>query len=196
MLPENIIYIGVVINLVFTVWYIKTIFKDGTRPNPISWFVWTLAPFVGVFLQLKSGAGLSVLGTFMSGFGPFLVLVFSLFRKDAFWKINKFDVICGLTALFSIVLYIITNNLGISILFAILADLLAYLPTMIKTYKFPKTESASIYMGGIITNSLALLIIKDWSLAVYAFSVYLVLANLIEVALIYKKYFKKFKINS
>ncbi|MFH1608527.1 MAG: hypothetical protein ABH951_00715 [Patescibacteria group bacterium] len=187
MLPQNIIFIGVALNLVFTIWYIKTIFKNNTRPNPISWFIWMLAPAIGVFLQLKAGAGLSVFGTLMAGFGPFLVLVFSVFRKNAFWKIKTFDIICGLIALFSLILYILTSNLWISILFAILADFLAYIPIMIKTYKFPETENPSIFLGGIINNILVLLIIKDWSFSIYAFSLYLILANIIEVYFIYRK---------
>ena len=75
MLPEKIIYIGVAINLFYSLWYIKSIIYNSTRPNLVSWFIWMLAPFVGVFLQIKAGAGLSFLGTFMSGFGPFLVII-------------------------------------------------------------------------------------------------------------------------
>ena len=192
MLPEKIIFIGVLINLICTIWYIRGIFYSGTKPNLVSWFIWALAPFIGVFLQLKAGAGLSVLGTLMAGFGPFLVLLFSLFKKNSFWKIKTFDVICGLIALFSLILYILTHNLGISILFAILSDFLAYIPTMLKTYKFPETENSSIFAGGIINNILALLITKNWIFAIYAFPVYLVLVNLIEVYFIYRKrIFKK-----
>ena len=192
MLPEKIIFIGVLINLIGILWYIRSIFYSGTKPNLVSWFIWALAPFIGVFLQLKAEAGLSVLGTLMAGFGPFLVLLFSLFKKNSFWKIKTFDVICGLIALFSLILYILTHNLGISILFAILSDFLAYIPTILKTYKFPETENSSIFAGGIINNILALLITKNWIFAIYAFPVYLVLANLIEVYFIYhKKIFKK-----
>jgi len=192
MLPEKIIFIGVLINLIGILWYIRSIFYSGTKPNLVSWFIWALAPFIGVFLQLKAGAGLSVLGTLMAGFGPFLVLLFSLFKKNSFWKIKTFDVICGLIALFSLILYILTHNLGISILFAILSDFLAYIPTILKTYKFPETENSSIFAGGIINNILALLITKNWIFAIYAFPVYLVLVNLIEVYFIYRKrIFKK-----
>jgi len=192
MLPEKIIFIGVFINLIACFWYIKNIIYGNTRPNLVSWFIWTLAPFIGVFLQLKAGAGLSILGTLMAGFGPFLVLLFSLFRKNAFWKIQLFDLVCGFISIMALVFYVITDNLGISILFAILSDFLAYIPTFIKTWKYSETETSSIYIGGIINNILALLITKNWIFAIYAFPVYLVLANLIEVYFIYrKKIFKK-----
>ena len=190
MLPEKIIFIGVAINLFCSLWYIKNIVYGGTKPNLVSWFFWMLAPMVGFFLQLKAGAGFSSLGVFMSGFGPLLIIIFSLFRKNAFWKITFFDSVCGLFSFLAILLYIFTRNLGISIIFAILSDFLAYIPTFIKSWKHPETETSSTYIGGVINNTLALLIIKNWIFSIYSFSLYLVAANLIEICFIYRKNFK------
>jgi hypothetical protein len=187
MFPEQIIFVGVLINLFCSFWYIKNVLKGGTKPNLISWFVWALAPFVGYFLQIKAGAGISTLPVFMAGFGPFLVIIFSLFKKNAFWKIQSFDLLCGFFSVIALLIYIITNNLGISIIFAILSDLLAYIPTFIKSWKYPETETSSIYIGGIASNILSLLVIRNWIFAIYSFSIYLILANLIEVYFIYRK---------
>lgn len=187
MLPEKIIFVGILINLFCSVWYIKNVFNGNTKPNLVSWFIWMLAPFIGTFLALKAGAGFSALSIFMAGFGPLLVIIFSLFKKNAFWKIQSFDLICGFFSIIAIVLYIVTNNLEISIIFAVLSDLLAYIPTFIKSWKFPETETSSTYIGGVINNILSLLIIKNWIFAIYLFPLYLVLANLIEVYFIYRK---------
>lgn len=187
MLSEKIIYIGVLINLICSIWYIKNIFYKNTRPNLVSFSVWTIAPFVGVFLQLKAGAGLSTLGTFMAGFGPLLVIIFSLVKKNGFWKINNFDLICGLFSVIALFIYIATNKLGISILFAITSDALAAIPTISKSWKFPETETFLIYLGGIINNVLVLLIITNWVFSIYAFSVYLILINVIIIFSIYHK---------
>ena len=192
MLPEKIIYIGVLINLICTVWYIRGIFYSGTKPNLVSWFIWTLAPFIGVFLQLKAGAGLSTLSVFMAGFGPLLVLLFSIFNKNAYWKITRFDLTCGLISLLALVLYIFTHKLGISIFFAIFSDGLAAIPTIKKSWNFPETESSSTYLGGIINNTLSLLIIKNWIFSIYSFSVYLIIINIIIISTIYRRrIFKK-----
>ncbi|HAS80506.1 MAG: hypothetical protein UR25_C0001G0109 [Candidatus Nomurabacteria bacterium GW2011_GWE1_32_28] len=188
MLPENIIYLGVLINLLFSILYIKSIIYGKTRPNLISWFVWMLAPFVGTFLALKAGAGFSVLGIFMAGFGPFLVVMVSLFKKNAFWKIERYDLICGFFSLLALLLYIATNNLWISILFAIISDGLAAVPTIIKSWKFPETESSSVYLGGIINNIVSLLIIKNWIFSIYSFNIYFIVINIIIIfAIFYKK---------
>lgn len=158
----------------------------------VSWFIWSLAPFVAVFLGHESGGGISLLGPFMSGFVPLLLFILCLFKKDVFWKINVLDVFCGILSLFAIVCYILTSNLVVSVLFAILSDFLAYIPTFRKTYRNPETENASVFLGGIIMNVFSLLIIKSWAFAIYAFSLYIILANLSEILLIYrKKIFKR-----
>ncbi len=194
MLPENIIYIGVLVNFIGIFYYIRTIFSSGTKPNLISWFIWMLAPFVGVFLQLKAGAGLSVLPVFMAGFGPLLVIIFSLFKKNVFWKVTKLDMLCGAFSLFALVLYVFTSNFGISILFAILSDGLAAIPTIVKSWKFPETESGSTYFSGMFSNILALLIIRNWVFTIYSFNIYFVLVNLIIVFAIYRKRIFKLKV--
>lgn len=194
MLPEKIIYVGFVIYAIAIIWYIRNIFYSGTKPNLVSWFIWALAPLVAVFLQLKAGAGLSVLPVFMAGFGPLIIFIFCLFKKERYWKITKFDLFCGLFAILALIIYILTNNLGISILFAILSDGLACVPTILKSWKFPETETGVVYFSGLIGNTLALLIIKNWIFSIYSFSVYLILANLIILFSIYgKRIFKSKK---
>ena len=185
MLPEKIIYIGVIIDLIGSFFYIKSIIYGSTKPNLVSWVIWMLAPFIAVFFQIKAGAGLSFLPVFMSGFGPFCVILFSILNKNAYWKITTFDMYCGVLAFLALVLYVFTHNLGISILFAILSDFLAAIPTVIKSWKFPETESYSIYIVGMLVNLLGLLTIKNWIFPIYSFSVYIILINLVIIFSIY-----------
>ncbi len=187
MLPEEIIWIGVLINLFFSLWYIRSIFKSGTRPNLVSWVIWMLAPFIGTFLALQAGAGFSVTDIFMAGFGPLLVIIFSTWKKNAFWRIEKFDLLCGAFSVIALIVYISTYNLSISIIFAILSDGLAAVPTIKKSWNFPETESFSVYFGGIVNNVLSLLIVKSWSFPIYSFNVYFVLINIVIIFAIYRK---------
>jgi hypothetical protein len=187
MLPENIIYITVLISLVCYFFYFKDIFYGETRPNLVSWFLWMLAPFIGVFFQIKAGAGLSVIPVFMAGFGPLIVIIVSLFRRNSIWKIGRLDVFCGILALLALIFYIITHNLGISIIFAITSDFLAAVPTLIKSWNFPETETMTVYLSGIFNNVLGLLIIKNWIFSIYSFNVYFILINIAIIFCIYRK---------
>lgn len=187
MLPEKIIIIGVLINLIGLFWYIRDVIKGGTKPNLVSWFIWSLAPFIGVFFQLKAGAGFSILPVFMAGFTSLVVIIVSVLKKNGYWKINTFDIICGIISLFALTLYIITHNLAISILFAIISDALAYIPTIRKSWKFPETETGLMFSTGIVSNIIGLLTIKTWIFPIYSFGISIILFNSIVVFNIYRK---------
>lgn len=192
MLPEKIIIIAVVVSLIGDFFYLRGMFLGHVKPNLISWFMWMLAPFLGVFFQLKAGAGFSVVPVFAAGFCPFLVIIYSFILKNGYWKITLFDSICGILSLLALILYVFTRNLEISILFVILSDGLAAIPTIIKSWKFPETENASLYLLGIFNNILGLLIIKDWTFSIYSLGIYFIVVNsIISFAILYKKIFKK-----
>src|SRR3989338_1897854 len=146
MLPEQFGYLTILISLIGISFYIRDIFLGKTRPNFISWFFWMLAPFIGVFLQLKAGAGLSVLPIFMAGFVCLLVLLAALIKRNAYWKTSIFDIFCGIFSLLALILWVATKNTNISIVFAMLADGSAALPTLVKAWKFPETETVLGYM--------------------------------------------------
>jgi hypothetical protein len=189
MFFEQIIYLTIFTSIAGYFYYLKDIFVGQTRPNLVSWFLWMLAPFIGVFFQLKAGAGLSVLPVFMAGFGPLIVIIVSLWHNNAYWKISRLDIICGVLALLALLFYIFTHNLGVSIFFAILSDALAAIPTLIKSWKFPETETASVYLVGVFNNVLGLFVIKNWTFPIYSFGIYLILINLMIVFSIYRKIF-------
>ena len=187
MLPENIIFIGVLVTIIGYFFYFKDIFRGNTKPNLVSWFLWMLGPFIGVFFQIKAGVGLSVIPVFLAGFGPLIVIMVSLWNKNARWKINGLDIFCGVLALLALAFYVITHNLGTSMVFAIASDFFASIPTVVKSWKFPETESASVYFTGVFGNTLGLLIIKNWIFPIYSFSIYFILMNLAIIFCIYRK---------
>ena len=192
MLIEKIIYFAVFVNFIGHILYIRSIKNGGTRPNLISWLFWTLAPFLGVYFQLKAGAGLSFLPIFIAGLGSLLVLIFASLTKNGFWKITTFDIYCGIFSLLALIIYIFTHNLGISILFAILSDALASVPTVIKSWKFPESEMWAPYLLPIFSNTVGLVIIKDWSFPIYSFGVYFLILDMSIFFAIYRKNISRF----
>ncbi len=187
MLPENIIFITILSSIIGYSLYFRGIISGETKPNLISWFLWMLPPFLGVFFQLKAGAGLSVLPVFIAGFGPLLVVIISLWNKNRYWKITKLDIICGILSLIALILYLIAHNLVLSITLAILSDALATIPTIVKGWQFPETEKTGVYWSGVFNNIVGVLIIKNWTFPIYSFGIYLVFINLAIVFSIRKK---------
>ncbi len=187
MIPEYIIFFAISLNLLGHILYIKSILGGHTKPNLASWIPWVLAPFIGVFFQLKAGAGLSVLPIFMAGFGSLIILIAAIVTKNALWKITAFDIYCGVLSIFALIFYILTHNLAISIIFAILSDALAFIPTYKKAWQFPESESVAAYSWTVLSNIVGLLIIKKHSFTIYSFGVYFIIANILMVFILYRK---------
>lgn len=194
MIPELIGYIAVIIQLIGISFYIRDMFRGTTKPNLVTWFVWALAPLIGSWLEWQAGARFSILPVFMAGFNPILVIIIALVIKKGYWKITKFDVVCGVLAIAALILWFLTKNLSISVLFAILSDALASVPTLFKSWTNPETETSTAYLGGIIANILGLLIIKKWSFPTYSLGIYFILMNALIVFCIYRKKFFETKI--
>ncbi len=194
MLPENIIFIAALISFFGHLEYVRSVIKGDTKPNLVSWFIWMLAPFIGIFFQLKAGAGLSILPIFMSGFVSLLVLVAGLVTKNSIWKISTLDIVCGIFSLLALILYVLTHNLAVSILFAIASDALAFIPTLVKSWKSPESESHYAYSSEIIANLIGLLIITQWSFTIYSFGVYMLIFNTIQILILYRKKIFKIKV--
>jgi uncharacterized protein with PQ loop repeat len=85
------------------------------------------------------------------------------------------DYVYGSISVFAIIIWKITGEGNLAILFAILADAFASIPTVIKSYHQPETESSSIYLFAMMNSGIALLTIKDWNIAHYGFPAYIFL---------------------
>ena len=182
MISDKFVIIGAIFNLAGTSTYIVHTLEGKTRPNRVSWFMWSLAPFVAFAGELGKGVGLQSLMTFMSGFCPLLILIASFVNKKSVWKLTGFDLTCGFLSLLGLLLWAITREGNIAIVFSIAADCLAALPTVVKSYRDPASESWFAYFAAAISASLTLLSIDTWTFANYGFPIYiLVVCSLLTV---------------
>lgn len=173
MLDEKFIIFGAFLSFYGGLSYLIATIKGKAKPNRVSWFLWALAPLIAFFAELKEGVGLTSLMTFMAGFNPLLIVIASFVNKKAYWKLNKMDYFYGSISLFAIIIWQITGEGNLAILFSILADGLASIPTVIKSYREPETESSTIFLFGMINAGLTLLTIQNWNFAHFGFPVYI-----------------------
>jgi hypothetical protein len=175
MISEKFVLLGALLNLWGSTTYAYNTIKGKTKPNRVTWFLWALAPLIAFSAELGQHVGLRSLMTFMVGFGPLIVFVASFVNKKAYWKITRLDVFCGVLSIFALILWGITRKGDVAIVMSIASDLLASLPTIIKSYKEPETEHPSVFRNGAISAGITLLTIKAWTLANYGFPLYILL---------------------
>lgn len=175
MIDPHFVYVAAFITFIGLFLYAVDTFKGKTKPNRVTWVLWTVIPFITLFAQLSKGVGLSSIFTLVYGLGPLLVLIASFTNKRAFWKLTTFDYICGVISVLAVSFWLITGDGVTAIILSIIADFTAGLPTLRKSFYEPKSESAIAYIAGVTSGAVTLLTIQAVDIAHVAFPLYVLL---------------------
>lgn len=191
-----IVILGALISLSFTSTYLVASIRGRVKPNKITWLIWGIAPLISTAASLSTGVSWASLPVFMAGFGPILVFTVACFNKAAYWKMGKFDYICGFVSILALVAWYMTKNPNVAILLAILSDALAALPTLIKGWNFPETENGFLFLGSLFSVSTSFTEVHQWKLTEVAFPIYLIILSLTMMFLIEgrRNYLKRKKV--
>lgn len=187
MIHPNFVYLGVAIQFFGGFRYFFDTLKGKVQPNKVTWLLWSISPLVAFAAEVSQGVGLRSLTTFIVGFTPLTIFIASFFNKKAHWQLRIFDIVCGILSIMGLLLWHFTKIGNIAIVFAILADGLAAIPTIRKTYTYPESEEAFVYIAGNINMLIGLAVIRTWNFEQWAFPVYILLVNFILIFLIYSK---------
>ena len=184
MINSNFVIIGVILQVLGSWSYFLDTIKGRVKPNKVSWLLWSIAPLIAFAAMIKQGVGITTLATFVVGFVPLVIFIASFVNKEAKWEIGKLDIICGLLSVAGLSLWLITKVGNIAIFFSIVADGLAAVPTIVKSYRYPETENSTVFFFGVINSVIALLALSKWNFQSYGFPLYLLFLNFILTGLI------------
>ena len=184
MIHPNFVIVGFIIMCAGGWGYLVDTVKGKIQPNRVTWFLWTLAPLIAFAAEVKQGVGIQSLMTFSVGFIPLLVFIASFFNKKAVWKLGTLDYVCGALSVLGLILWLVTKVGNIAIIFSILADALAAVPTIIKSFRTPESESYSVYLAGWMNSIITLLTITTWNFATWGFPVYITVLDILLFVLI------------
>ena len=184
MLNKNFVIIGTIIGALGSLAYLVDTIKGKVKPNRVSFLLWSIAPFIAFAAQIKQGVGLEALMTFSTGFLPITTFIASFVNKKAEWKVTRFDLVCGFLSIVGLILWLITKVGNIAIFFSIVADGLASVPTIIKSYKYPDTELAWPWIATTFGVILTLLTLKELTFANSGFIVYILIVDTLIFSLI------------
>ena len=191
-----LVILSVVISVSGSFAYIKDTLKGKSKPNRVSWFLWALAPFVATGAAIYSGADLwATVRIFTSGFLLLIVFIASFFNKQSYWKLNIFDLICGFFSVLALIVWAVTNSPITAILLVVIGDGFASLPTILKAWKYPETETGITFVMSLVATIIILPSIPIWNIQNSAFQVYLLLVNVVIIFSIYRKRIFKNKVN-
>jgi hypothetical protein len=185
----NIWIIGMlVLSLVSPIFYTKSMLAGKAKPHRTTRLIIWLAAVAGLLGVVGSPnlAGIIFACIFLARASYLLVMSFIYGVGGT----SRLDIYCLVVGILALIIYIATGNGLLAILFGILADLIGYIPTFIKTWHKPKSEDPTFFIIEGLASLLA--IIAIWELRVdILFPIYFVLCNVIVALLIYRKQLTK-----
>jgi hypothetical protein len=191
-LAHWLVLVSALISLSGAFVYIRDMVRGKSKPNLVTWGLWAFAPLIATGAALSADAdGWSTVRIFMSGFGPLLVFIAAFMVKQGYWKLSKFDYSCGVLSFVALGAWLIADSPVLAILLAAIADLFATLPTILKAWKYPETETLYTYFVGLFTATIVIPAIPVWNIENSAFQVYLLIANTVLFVTVLRGYFMR-----
>ena len=183
---EFLVVVAAVASVLAALVYIRSMFTGRTKPNRVTWLMWSIAPLIAAAAEVSNGVGWAVLPVFMAGFSPLMIFTASFFAKKAYWKLSTFDYFCGVLSGLALVMWWLTKEPNVAIVFSIASDALAAVPTITKAWSNPETESSWPYVVGMFGAASSLVVAARWIFSSYAFPIYLIITNILVLLAVYK----------
>jgi hypothetical protein len=184
VINENWIFLGTAIGAAGTAVYLRDTLRGTTQPNRVTWLLWAVAPLLASAVEFSDGVGLRALPTFMVGFMPLLVFFGSFHNPASLWKIRRIDYACGVISVLGTATWLVTRDGTVALVAAIAADFMAGIPTLMKSWTHPESETVYSYVGAVISMAILLLTVTEWSFEVVGFPCFILCMASIEVVLV------------
>ena len=155
--------------------YIVSMLKGKTKPQRVTRFVVFVTIFLGTFALYANHDWPTFWLNVVYCISNLLIFLFSIKYGIGGWA--KTDIACLVISGIGIIIWQITSEPLLALFASIFANIIGNIPAILKTYKFPKTETWIYYFLGIFANGIILFAQKSFEFGRYIFPVYIVFLN-------------------
>jgi hypothetical protein len=148
VIDPRFVYLAAVLSLVGAYGYIRDTLRGETSPNRVTWSLWGVEGVLAFFVEVQQHVGLASLMTLMLGLVPCAVVVASFRNRNAVWQLGAFDAVCGAVSVSGLVFWAFINEPTVALVSFVVADQMAALPTLRKSWLAPSTESPRLFFLG------------------------------------------------
>lgn len=175
--------------------YLRDIHHKKAHPHILSWFGWGLITALGAFAMLADGGKWAVLILFANTVLCFVVAFYSMIKKVGIWQTSRADFLFFSIGIIGLILWQTLHLPILALISAIIADFLFGLPTIIKTYKDPNSETYFVWLTASISGLLSLFAVQGFLFSEVAYPLYLLIFDGIVLSLVIKGLVQKHKIS-
>jgi len=157
--------------------YIVDIFKGKTKPHLFSWLSGSIAASLAFGLQVEGGAGVGSWPMLMVALSCFTIFILSF--KYGTKDIVRADIIFLALSLFALFIWVGLEQSVLSIVIISASQILAFVPTVRKSWKAPYTETLFYYEISSLRHVLAIVALERINLLTALYPSVWVAANII-----------------
>ncbi|HSX05629.1 MAG TPA: hypothetical protein VLF69_04130 [Candidatus Saccharimonadales bacterium] len=161
--------------------YAVDVLRGRAKPARSTRLMFVLLLFLTLLQQGAVQSGLLVMVTVGELIGSCVLLLMAI--KHGEGGLSRLDTWCYLLLALELLLWASTKNALLALHLSVLADTIAFVPTLVKTWQKPWSETPAFYVIGAVAPALNILAANHYTYTVLLFPAYLVVANLAEVVL-------------
>lgn len=174
--------VGAALMLGSVVPYLWAMFKRRIRPHVFSWFIWGLINLIVFFAQRSEGGGGGAYVTLSTAVINFMIVAYSLRHGEK--NITRSDWIVFILALMALPVWQMTQNALYAVLVICVIDLLAFWPTVRKSWLKPFEEATVPFLIGGVGFGCGLLALDAFTLTTALYPALVLTANMFFVAMV------------
>jgi RsiW-degrading membrane proteinase PrsW (M82 family) len=143
--------------------YIRSILRGETKPHLFSFIIWGIISVVVFAAQLADGGGMGAWATGASGLFCIMVAILSYQRLEEI-EITRSDWVFFITSLCAIPLWLVMQSPLGSVILLTFIDVVAFFPTIRKTFDKPDEENLPGHVMGAVSCALSLFALGHYSI--------------------------------
>ncbi len=162
--------------------YILDTLNRKTKPNKATWIIWAVLGLIIAASYWSAGARDTAWTPIGYAIGILAVAALSLKYGEEGW--TALDKACLIGAGAGLAVWAITSEPVFAFVLTTIIDAVGGIPTILKAYRRPESESRAAWAMFLVANSLNLLAISEWSLVIALYPVYVFVLSITMNALI------------
>ena len=153
--------------------YLRDIHYGKAHPHILSWLGWAFITALGGSATLAAQPTWAVTILFANTASCLLISGYAAIKKVGVWSTGFYDVIFFGIGVVGMVLWQVLDWPTIALVCAIVADFSFGLPTIIKTYKNPASETTFVWKCASLSGLLSIFALRSLAFTEAAYPVYL-----------------------
>jgi hypothetical protein len=174
------------INIASIIPYVRDVLAGSTRPNIVTWFLWTLIGAILSYAQYTAGASWTLALLVGATLSDLVVTILSIRHGQR--RYGWIDGGCFAVAMLAIIAWWWTSNPVAAIIVGVMAEICAASPTIRKAYHKPESETPIAYAMSTCAGVLSLVASTRYDLANVLYPAYAIVSSGLIAALSARQY--------